>query len=388
MKSPFFNEDHEMIRDLAREFAEGELKDAAVEMDKTEEFPQEILDAMGEMGLFGLEIPEEYGGAGMDVRSYVCVMEEIAKHCASAAVFVSGFNSLGSAPILMDGTEEQKQKYLPGIASGKEFMAFGLTEPNAGSDAGSMTTSAVVDPSDPDYYIINGRKCFITGAPIATNCLVYAKTSPEKGSKGITCFIVGMDQEGVSVGKHEEKMGQRANPTSDVILEDVRVHKDQILGTVDEGFMNALKTLSLGRVGVSSLSIGMAQGAMDLAVEHMKERKQFGKPLAKFQALQFKMAEAETKLNAARLLTYNAAYLLDMQHEGEKVDPTKDAAMAKFFAADTAIEVISTCLQMFGGYGYSREYPIERIYRDVRVNSIYEGSSEIQKIVIAGKLFK
>jgi alkylation response protein AidB-like acyl-CoA dehydrogenase len=338
------------------------------------------------MGMLGTYIPEEYGGAGLSYLTYIVCCEELAKHCASTSIMFSVHGSLCSWPILEFGTEEQKQKYLPGIASGKEFMAFGLTEPNAGSDAGSMTTAAVVVPKDPDYYIINGRKCFITGAPIATNCLVYAKTSPEKGSKGITCFIVGMDQEGVSVGKHEEKMGQRANPTSDVILEDVRVHKDQILGTVDEGFMNALKTLSLGRVGVSSLSIGMAQGAMDLAVEHMKERKQFGKPLAKFQALQFKMAEAETKLNAARLLTYNAAYLLDMQHEGEKVDPTKDAAMAKFFAADTAIEVISTCLQMFGGYGYSREYPIERIYRDVRVNSIYEGSSEIQKIVIANSI--
>ena len=384
MKSAFFNEDHEMLRELAREFAENELKDAAVEMDKTEEFPKEIYDAMAEMGLFGLKIPEEYGGAGMDVRAYVGVMEEIAKHCASAAVFVSGFNSLGSAPIIMAGTEEQKQKYLPGIADGSEFMAFGLTEPNAGSDAGSMNTSAVIDPNDPDYYIINGRKTFITGAPIAKNCLVFAKTSPEKGAKGITCFFVSMDQEGVSVGKHEEKMGQRANPTSDVILENVRVHKDDLLGPLNKGFVTAMKTLDGGRLGMAAQALGIAQGCLDESIKYAKERKQFGKPIAKFQAISFMIADMATKLAAAKELVYNAAILKD------KNDPQAGmyCSMAKYFASETCNEIAGKAIQIHGGYGFTKDYKVERFYRDCRVFTIYEGTSQVQQMVISGNLLK
>jgi alkylation response protein AidB-like acyl-CoA dehydrogenase len=376
----FFTEDHEYIRDLAREFADKELAPIANEIDQTDMIPQRIYDLMADMGFFGLKIPEEYGGSGLDVRSYVCVMEEVCKKSIACSLLFSSANSLSTAPILLAGTEEQKQKYIPGIAAGKEIMAFGLTEPGAGSDAGSMTTRAV---EDGDSYILNGRKTFITAAPIAQNTVVFAKTSPDKGSKGITSFIVDMKLPGVSVGKNETKMGQHGVPVSDVILEDVRVPKSCILGEVDRGFITAMKTLSIGRIGVACQGLGISQGALDAAVAHIKERKQFGKRLADFQAIQFMIADMETKINAARLLVYNAAYMMD-QHK----DVTKEASMAKYFATETALEVVSKALQMFGGYGYINEYPIERMYRDARVLTIYEGTSQVQQMVISGIVLK
>ncbi len=376
----FFTEDHEYIRDLAREFAEKELAPIAQEIDQTDTIPQRIYDLMADMGFFGLKIPEEYGGSGLDVRSYVCVMEEICKKSIAASLLMSSANSLSTAPILLAGTEEQKRKYIPGIASGKEIMAFGLTEPGAGSDAGSMTTRAV---EDGDSYILNGRKTFITAAPIAQNTVIFAKTSPEKGSKGITSFIVDMSLPGVSVGKNEVKMGQHGVPVSDIILEDVRVPKSAILGEIDKGFITAMKTLSIGRIGVACQGIGVSQGAMDAAVAYIKERKQFGKRLADFQAIQFMIADMETKINAARLLVYNAAYLMD-----EHKDVTKEASMAKYYATETALEVVSKALQMFGGYGYINEYPIERMYRDARILTIYEGTSQVQQMVISGIVLK
>ncbi|NMA36694.1 MAG: acyl-CoA dehydrogenase, partial [Papillibacter sp.] len=317
---------------------------------------------------------------GLDVRSYVCVMEEICKKSIAASLLMSSANSLSTAPILLAGTEEQKQKYIPAIANGKEVMAFGLTEPGAGSDAGSMTTRAV---EDGDYYVLNGRKTFITGAPLAKNTVVFAKTNPEKGAKGITSFIVDMSLPGVSLGKHEVKMGQHGVPVCDVILEDVRVPKSEVLGEVDKGFITAMKTLSIGRIGVACQGIGISQGALDAAIAHIKERKQFGRRLADFQAIQFMIAEMETKLNAARLLVYNAAYMMD-QHQ----DVTKEAAMAKYFATETALEIVSKALQMFGGYGYINEYPIERMYRDARVLTIYEGTTQVQQMVISGIVLK
>jgi alkylation response protein AidB-like acyl-CoA dehydrogenase len=380
MNSPFFTEDHEDIREVARDFAEKALAPIAADVDKNEKFPPELVKTMAEMGFLGLKIPEEYGGSGMDMRSYICVMEEVAKKCATATLYISTANSLSTAPIILSGTEEQKQKYLPDVATGESIIAFGLTEPNAGSDAASLTTKAVKDGDD---YILNGRKCFITFAPVANYTTIYAKTSPEKGAKGITAFLVDMKLPGVSTGKPEEKMGQRGVPVSDVILDDVRVSKDCIVGEVDMGFINAMKTLSVGRVGVAAMSLGIAQEALDLAVEYTKTRVQFGKPLAKNQALRFMMADMETKLNAARLLTYNAAWMLD-----NKQDATKAASMAKYYAAEAAFDIVNKSLQLHGGYGYSREYEIERLYRDIRVNSIYEGSSQVQQIVIAGKLLK
>lgn len=380
MLSPFFNEDHESIREIARDFAEKSLAPAAAEIDRTERFPMELVKVMADMGFLGIKIPEEYGGIGLDMRSYVAVMEEVSRKCAVATIFISSANSLSTAPILLSGTEEQKQKYLPGVASGESFIAFGLTEPGAGSDAASLSTKAV---EDGDSYVLNGRKCFITMAPLANHTIIYAKTSPEKGAKGITAFLVDMTLPGVSVGKHEEKMGQRGVAVSDVVLEDARVPKSCVLGDVDAGFLNAMKTLSVGRVGVAAMSLGLAQDALELAVAHTKTRVQFGKPLAANQALRFMMADMETRLNAARLLTYNAAWLLD-----HKQDAVKAASMAKYCASEVAKDIIDKSLQLHGGYGYSREYEIERLYRDIRINTIYEGSSQVQQMVIAGQLLK
>lgn len=372
----FFNEDHNDIRDLAREFAEKEIAPIANEIDQNDEVPQRIYDLMAEMGFFGLKIPEEYGGLGLDTRSYVCVMEEVCKKSVTCSLIMSSCNSLSTAPMLLAGTEEQKQKYIPKIASGEEFMAFGLTEPGAGSDAGAMTTRAI---EDGDSYILNGRKTFITGAPFAKNTVIFAKTNPEKGAKGITSFIVDMSLPGVSVGKHEDKMGLRGVATSDIILEDVRVPKSEILGEVDRGFITAMKTLSIGRIGVATQGIGISQGAIDEAVKYILERKQFGQRLADFQSLRFMIADMETKLNAARLLVYNAAYEMDMGN-----DVTKAASMAKYYATEAALEIVSSALQMHGGYGYIKEYPIERMYRDARVLTIFEGTSQVQQMVIAG----
>ena len=376
----FFNEDHDYIRELAREFAEKELAPIANEIDHNDEVPQRIYDMMAEMGFFGLKLPEEYGGQGMDIRTYVCVMEEVCKKSVTCSLTFSSANSLSTAPLLLVGTAEQKKKYIPGIASGEEFMAFGLTEPGAGSDAGAMTTKAV---EDGDHYILNGRKTFITGAPFAKNTIIFAKTNPEKGAKGITSFIVDMSLPGVSTGKNEEKMGLRGVATSDVVLEDVRVHKSEIIGEVDQGFTTAMRTLAIGRIGVACQGLGIAQGAMDEAVKHIRERKQFGQHLSEFQGLRFMIADMETKINAARLLVYNAAYKLDRRE-----NVTKDASMAKYFATEMAVEVVGNALQMHGGYGYSKEYPIERMWRDVRVLTIYEGTSQVQQMVIAGTVLK
>lgn len=378
--SAYMNEDHEAIRALARDFAEKTLAPIASEIDQTDHFPDEVKQQMADLGFFGLKIPEEYGGLGLDMRSYVAVMEEIGAKSAAAGVLISQANSLSTQPLIQVGTEEQKQQYLPGVVTGEGFIAFGLTEPGAGSDAGSVLTKAEKDGDD---YILNGRKCFITGAPIAKYTVVYAKTDPEKGTKGMSCFMVDMSLPGVSVGKHEDKMGQRGIPVSDVVLEDVRVPKSCMIGPENLGFIVAMKTLSVGRVGVAAMALGIAQAALDEAVKHTKERKQFGKPLAKFQALQFMMAEMETKLNAARGLVYNAAYMIDM---GE--DANKAASMAKFFTTEAAIDICNKALQLHGGYGYSKEYTIERLYRDVRITSIYEGSSQVQQMVIAGQLLK
>ena len=375
----FFNEDHEDIRALAREFAEKEIAPIASEIDVTDEIPQRLYDLMAEMGFFGLKIPEEYGGQGLDVRSYVCVMEEICKKSIACSLLFSSANSLSSAPMLLAGTEEQKQKYIPGIASGKEFMAFGLTEPGAGSDAASMTTKAV---EDGDYYILNGRKTFITGAPDAKNTVIFAKTSPEKGAKGITSFIVDMSLPGVSIGKHEEKMGQHGVKVCDIVLEDVRVPKSEILGEIDRGFITAMKTLAVGRIGVACQGIGVAQGAMEEAMKFITERKQFGQYLSEFQALRFMAAEMETNISAAQLLVYNAAYKLDM---GE--DVTKESSMAKYFSTEMAIDVVGKALQMHGGYGYIKEYTIERLCRDVRLLTLFEGTTQVQQIVIAQQIF-
>ncbi|MGI6684939.1 MAG: acyl-CoA dehydrogenase family protein [Bacillota bacterium] len=375
-----FNESHELIRKLTRDFTQKEIKPVAAEIDKTGVFPRELLDKMAQLGFFGIKMPKEFGGAGADIRSYAIVMEEIARVSGVASIYISAANSLAGAPFLTVGTKYQQEKYLRPMIGGTKIIAFALTEPDAGSDVGAIACSAV---KEGDYYVLNGRKCFITAAPLSDYILTFAKTDPSKGIRGITTFIVDSKQEGVSFGKPEDKMGMIGCATSDVILENVLVHQCDVLGEINKGFTTAMQTLDLGRVGVASQAIGIAQGAIDEAVKYAKERKQFGKPLAKFQAIQFMLAEMETKLNAAKLLVYHAAKMLD---QGKHC--TKEAAMAKYFASESAIDIVSKALQIHGGYGYIKDYPIERMYRDVRVLSIYEGTTQVQQMVISGILLK
>lgn len=375
-----FEKEHELVRQLAKEFAENEIKPIAEEVDATHEFPMEVYAKMAKAGFLGIKVPKQYGGAGGDHRSYAIVMEELAKASAVSTVWVSSPNSLQSTPILRDGTEEQKEKYLRPMVTGEKLFCFALTEPGAGSDAASIATSAVKDGDD---YIINGRKAFITGAPVSDYIILFAKTNPELGVKGISTFIVDSKAEGVSFGKPENKMGVIGCPTGDVVLENVRVSKEDMLGQEGKGFINAMKTLSVGRLGIACQALGMAEAAMEEAVKYAKARQQFGRPLAKFQNTQFLFAEMETKICAMRHLVYDAAAKMD---RGENAD--KEASMAKLFATEEAKWVVDRALQIHGGYGYIKEYPIERIYRDIRVTSIYEGTSEVQKMVIAGSVLK
>ncbi|MDY4128084.1 acyl-CoA dehydrogenase family protein [Peptostreptococcus porci] len=374
-----FKKEHELVRQLAREFAEKEIKPTAEEVDETSEFPMEIYKKMADAGFLGIKIPQEYGGSGGDHVSYAIVMEELSKASGVSTIWISSPNSLQSTPILRDGTEEQKEKYLRPMVTGEKLFCFGLTEPGAGSDAASILTTAVKDGDD---YILNGRKTFITGAPVSDYIIVFAKTSDE-GAKGISTFVVDSKAEGVSFGKAEHKMGMIGCPTSDVVLENVRVPASDMLGKEGKGFINAMKTLSVGRLGIACQALGLAQGAMDEAVKYAKARHQFGKPLSKFQNTQFVLAEMETKLNAMRHLVYDAAFKMD---QGLPAD--KEASMAKLFATEEAKWIIDKALQIHGGYGYIREYPVERMYRDIRVTSLYEGTSEVQKMVIASSVLK
>ncbi len=376
-----FTEQHELIRKLARDFAEKELTNDVLDtMEETHVFPQEIRRKMAKAGFFGIKIPRELGGAGADNLSYVIVMEEIAKKSASASIYVSNPNSLSGGPLLLSGTEAQIGKYLKPIITGEKIMAFCMTEPGAGSDAGSMATTAV---EDGDSYVLNGRKSFITMAPIADIAVIYAKTAPEKKSRGISAFIVELDSPGVSRGKPEEKMGLVGFPIGDIILENVRVPKENLLGELNRGFSNAMKTLEVGRMGVAAQSVGVAQAALDESIKYAKERKQFGKRIADFQAISFTLADMAAKVEAARGLVYETARLKD---EGKSI--TKAASIAKYFASEMCNEVCAKALQIHGGYGYIKDYKIERFYRDCRVFTIYEGTSQVQQMIIAGQLLK
>jgi len=377
----FFSEQHKLVRKMARQFAENEL--TAEILDKAEEtgmFPQELLDKMARCGMFGIKVPKEMGGQGGDTLAYVIVMEEICRVSAVLGTYISSPNSLSSAPIILSGTKEQIEKYIVPSVKGEMRICFALTEPGAGSDAGSMITTAVKDGSD---YIINGRKCFITSAPISDYAIVYAKTNPALGSKGISAFMVDMTAPGVSCGKPERKMGIIGNPTSDIVLEDVRVPASEMLGKENQGFINAMKTLDIGRIGIAAQSIGVAQGCLDEAVKYAKERRQFGKNIAQFQGISFMLADMATKLEAAKELTYKAAVMRD-----KGMDTTMAASMAKYFASETCNEIAAKALQIHGGYGFIKDYPIERKYRDCRVFTLYEGTSQVQQMVIAGQLLK
>ena len=369
-----FEAKHEMIKKLAREFAENEIAPVAIDADATGEYPKELWEKVARYGFTGITIPKEYGGMGGDYKSLVLAMEEFAAKDVSAGSFLMS-NSLSGAPYLYFGNEEQKQKYLKPLAQGKTIASFGLTEPGAGCDSGSVSTTA---EEDGDYYILNGRKTFITMAPLCDYAVIFAKTDMKAGTRGITAFIVESKWDGFSTGKPESKMGIHASVTSDIILENVRVPKENILGQIGKGFNIAMSILDAGRVTVAAQSLGAAKGALDCAVEYSKERVQFGRAISKFQNTQFTLADMATKVEAARQLVYSAADKLDNH---QKV--TTEAAMAKYYASETAVEVANKSLQIHGGYGYMKEYTIERIYRDARILPIYEGTSEIQKLVIS-----
>ncbi len=374
------NEQQKMIQKMVREFAEKEIAPIAAELDEKSEFPHKILKKMAKLGLLGIVIPKEYGGAGLDTISYATVIEEISKKCASTGVITSVHNSLVSYPIMKYGTEEQKKKYLPILAKGEKIGAFAGTEPNAGSDLGAMQTTAELKG---DKYIINGDKTFITSGPEAGVLIVFAVTDKEKGAKGISAFIVENTYKGFKVGSIFDKMGINANLVSELIFENMEVPKENLLGKEGDGFKIALSSLDGGRIGIASQAVGIAQAALDESIEYAKQRQQFGRPIAKFQAIQWMIAEMATKIEAARYLVYNAASAKD---KGGRF--SKEAAMAKLFASETAMECVIKGLQIHGGYGYTKEYTIERLFRDAKITEIYEGTSEVQKMVIAGSLLR
>ena len=376
------DETHARLQKLYREFAQNEItKELLDELDETGEFNWEIHKKMAKYGFMGVKIPVEFGGSGGDYLAYALMIEEFARVSPVLSIYANTSNSLGGGPLMLGGTKEQKLKYLPGCASGEQIMAFGLTEPGAGSDAGGTTTTAVQDGDD---FILNGRKCFISGAPMADNCLVFAKTDPtQKGSKGISLFVMDMKLPGVSLGKPEHKMGICGYPTCDVVMEDVRVSKDCLVGPLHKGFALAMKTLDGGRLGMAAQAVGVAQGCLDEAVKYAKERKQFGKAIADFQAISFMLADMATEVAAARELVYNAAVLKDAEK-----DATMACSMAKYYAAEAANRVAYKAVQIHGGYGYIKEYKVERMYRDARITSIYEGTSQVQQMVIAANLLK
>ena len=374
------NKREELFLQMIREFAENEIKPLAAEVDEQERFPMESVEKMAKIGIMGIPIPVEYGGQGGTNQMYIMAVEELSRVCATTGVIVSAHTSLCMNPILEFGTEEQKQKYLPKLASGEWIGAFGLTEPNAGTDAAMQQTTAVLDGEE---WVLNGSKIFITNAGYAHVYVIMAMTDKTLGTKGISAFIVEKDTPGFSIGKKEKKLGIRGSATCELIFENCRIPKANLLGELGKGFKIAMMTLDGGRIGIASQALGIAQGAMDVTVKYTKERKQFGKAISAFQNTQFQMANLETRVQAARLLVRQAAYKKDMH-----LPYSVDAAMAKLFAAETAMEVTTKCLQFHGGYGYTREYEIERMMRDAKITEIYEGTSEVQRMVIAGKLFK
>ena len=378
------NKTQELFRQMIREFAEKEVKPLAAEIDEQERFPQETVEKMAKLGIFGIPVPKQYGGAGGDNIMYSIAVEELSRCCATTGVVVSAHTSLCMSPILQFGTEEQKMKYVPKLASGEWIGAFGLTEPNAGTDAAGQQTTAVLDGEE---WVLNGNKIFITNAGHANVYIVIAMTDKSLGTKGISAFIVEATTPGFSVGKKELKMGIRGSATAELIFNNCRIPKENLLGKVGEGFKIAMMTLDGGRIGIASQALGIAQGALDETVKYTKERKQFGKAIAKFQNTQFQMADLKTKIEAARLLVRSAAFKEDEHTANPKINFSADAAMAKLYAAEVAMEVTTKCVQFHGGYGYTREYPVERMMRDAKITEIYEGTSEVQRMVIAGKLF-
>ncbi|ASS76070.1 acyl-CoA dehydrogenase [Tumebacillus algifaecis] len=368
-------QDQIMIRNTVRDFAEAEIKPKAEHVDKTGEFPYDTFMKMGELGFLGLPISEEYGGAGADTIAYALAVEEVGRACGSHGLSYAAAVSLGCNPFAAFGTEEQKQKWLVPLAEGKILGAFGLTEPNAGSDASGTQTTAVLEG---DEWVVNGSKCFITNVSFAKVCVVTALTDRSRGSKGITAIIVPTDTPGFSTSTPYEKLGLKGSNTAEIILDNVRVPKENVLGTVNDGFIQFMKTLDGGRISIGALSVGIAQAAYEAALQYAKERKQFGQSISKFQAIQFKLADMAMHIELARNAVHKAAWLKD---QGRPFG--KEAAMAKLFASEICMKACDQAVQIHGGYGYMKEYPVERMFRDAKLMEIGEGTSEIQRIVIA-----
>ena len=380
------SKEQEMLRKMYREFAENEVKPMAEYVDENEAFPEENVKKMSKLGMMGIYFPKEYGGAGADVLSYVMAVEEMSKVCATTGVIISAHTSLCAAPIFENGTEEQKQKYLPKLCSGEWIGAFGLTEPGAGTDAQGQQTTAVKNENGD--WVLNGSKIFITNAGYANVFIIIAITGVKLDKRGrktkeISAFIVERSDKGFSVGKHEKKMGIKGSSTCELVMEDCVIPADRMLGKQGKGFAIAMKTLDGGRIGIASQALGIAEGAIEETIKYTKERVQFGKPIAKQQNTQFQLADMYAKVQAAKWLGYSAA-MKKQNHEPYSVD----AAMAKLVAAETASDVTRRCVQLFGGYGYTREYPVERMMRDAKITEIYEGTSEVQRMVISGAILK
>ena len=374
-----FTEEHEMIRQAARDFAQNEIAPIAAEYDETGEFPSKTIEKMGEMGFMGIEVPEEYGGAGMDTLAYVLALEEICKADAAHGTIMSVNNSLFCYGLLKFGSQEQKHKYLRRVASGEAIGAYSLTEPMSGSDSGTMRSRAV---RDGDQYIINGRKSWVTSGPVADYIVLFTMTDPEKKHRGITAFMIDTRRSGFHVGKKEPKLGIRASATSEIVFEDYCAPVEDRLGEEGEGFKIAMTVLDAGRIGIAAQALGIAEAAYEASVAYSREREAFGQPIGQFEGIGFKIADMKTHIEAARLLTYQAAMAKERSKQtGERF--TLEASMAKLFASETAMSVTHAAVQIHGGMGYSKELPIERYFRDAKITEIYEGTSEIQRLVIA-----
>lgn len=372
--------EQELVKQMVREFAINEVKPIAAEIDETERFPMENVEKMARLGMLGIPFSKEYGGAGGDTLSYIITVEELSKVCGTTGVIVSAHTSLCASLIDQFGNKDQKERYLSDLATGRKLGAFGLTEPGAGTDAAGQQTIAVLDG---DNYILNGSKIFITNGGVADTFIIFAMTDKSKGTRGISAFIVEKDFEGFSIGKKEDKLGIRASSTTELVMSNCIVPKANLIGQEGKGFGIAMKTLDGGRIGIAAQALGIAEGAFEEAVNYMKERKQFNRPLAAFQGLQWMIAEMDTKIEAAKHLVYKAAWLKD-----NKLPYTVEAARAKLFAAEVAMDVTTKAVQIFGGYGYTKEYPVERMMRDAKITEIYEGTSEVQKMVISGNALK
>ncbi|MBI1225584.1 MAG: acyl-CoA dehydrogenase [Bacteroidetes bacterium] len=369
-----------MIEQSAKDFAEAYIKPYIMEWDESQHFPIEMFHKMGEFGFLGVLVPEEYGGVGLGYQEYISVIVEIGKVCGSIGLSVAAHNSLCTNHILSFGNEEQKQKYLPKLASGEWIGAWGLTEPNTGSDAGRMKCVAV---QDGDYYILNGTKNFITHGKSGHVAVVIARTGELLDSHGMTAFVVERGTPGFSGGKKENKLGMRASETAEMVFDNCRIHKNQVLGEVGDGFIQSLKVLDGGRISIAAVSLAIAKGAYEAAVKYAQEREQFGKTISKFQAISFKLADMSTKIEAAELLTRQAA---NLKNQGQKC--TKQSAMAKYYASEIACQISNEAVQIFGGYGYTKDFPVEKFYRDAKLCTIGEGTSEIQKVVIARDILR